>query len=82
MGHIISGYIDGSYHQPDTCNECAQNVTASAKLITELGFIRHIDKSGFLGFFVKSLKYFCFSNHIPVLQRLGTKASNVPKLQQ
>jgi hypothetical protein len=36
MGHIISGYIDDSYLQGDTYNECAQNVTASSKLITEL----------------------------------------------
>ena len=45
MGHIISGYIDDSYLQGDTYNECAENVTASSKLITELGFITHPEKS-------------------------------------
>jgi hypothetical protein len=63
MGHIISGYIDDSYLQGDTYNECAQNVTASSKLITELGFITHPEKSVlipsqvlvFLGFILNSL---------------------------
>ena len=60
---IISGYIDDSYLQGDTYDECTQNVTASSKLITQLGFITHPEKSVtipsqvlvFLGFILNSL---------------------------
>ena len=45
MGHVISGYIDDSYLQRDTYNECTKNITDSSKLITELGFITHPEKS-------------------------------------
>ena len=63
MGHIISGYIDDSYLQGDTYHECANNVSDSSKLITELGFIAHPEKSVtvpsqvlvFLGFILNSI---------------------------
>ncbi len=63
MGHIISGYIDDSYLQGDTYDECAQNVQDSSKLLTDLGFLTHPDKSVliptqvlvFLGFILNSL---------------------------
>ena len=45
MGHVISGYIDDSYLQGDTYDECAQNVQASSQLLTELGFLTHPGKS-------------------------------------
>ena len=63
MGHIISGYIDDSYLQGGTYDECAKNVSARSTLITELGFLTHPDKSVttprqilvFLGFILNSL---------------------------
>ena len=63
MGHIISGYIDDSYLLGGTYDECATNVSVSSKLITELGFLTHPDKSVttpsqilvFLGFILNSL---------------------------
>ena len=45
MGHVISDYIDDSYLQGDTYNESTKNITDSSKLITELGFIAHPEKS-------------------------------------
>jgi hypothetical protein len=67
MGHIISGYIDDSYLQGDTHNECAQNVTASSKLITELGFITHPEKSVLIssqvfGVYIKLFNHDCVTN--------------------
>ena len=63
MGHLISGYIDDSYLQGDTYIECAHNITDTSKLMTELGFITHPDKSVtiptqvlvFLGFILNSI---------------------------
>lgn len=62
MGHVISGYIDDSYLQGDTSDECAQNVADTSTLISELGFISHPEKSVttpsqtlvFLGFILNS----------------------------
>ncbi len=45
MGHIISGYIDDSYLQRGMYDECAQNVQDSSKLLTDLEFLTHPDKS-------------------------------------
>ena len=63
-GHFISGYIDDSYLQGDTVEECQQNRTDTACLFTRLGFHIHSTKSvlipshilTFLGFILNSLK--------------------------
>ena len=48
MGHLNSGYIDDSYLQGDTFNECSSNVTATADMMTSRGFTLHPDKSVFI----------------------------------
>ena len=48
MGHLNSGYIDDSYLQGDTFNECSSNVTATANMMTSRGFTLHPDKSVFI----------------------------------
>ena len=47
MGHISSAYIDDSYLQGDTYDECRRNVIDTATLFTKLGFCVHPDKSVF-----------------------------------
>ena len=42
------GYIDDSYLQGDTRNECRRNIVSTATLFTELGFSIHPSKSVFL----------------------------------
>ena len=44
-GHIIAGYTDDNYNQGDTYEECLNTVLATVKLMTELGFCVHPDKS-------------------------------------
>lgn len=50
MGHvnIPVGYIDDSLLVGDTFEECKQNVHDTVKLVTDLGFIVHEDKSVFV----------------------------------
>jgi hypothetical protein len=63
MGHLVSGYIDDSYLQGGTFEECDKNIKATATLITNLGFMLHPDKSFlrptqkliFLGFILNSI---------------------------
>jgi len=42
------GYIDDSYLQGDTRDECRLNIVSTARLFTELGFYIHPNKSVFL----------------------------------
>jgi len=65
-GHLSSGYINDSYLQGDTVEECQQNITDTACLFRRLGF--HIDPTKsvltpplphiltFLGFNLNSLE--------------------------
>ena len=63
-GHLSSGYIDDSYLQGDTVEECQQNITDTACLFSRLGFHIHPTKSvltpshilTFLGFILNSLQ--------------------------
>lgn len=64
QGHISMGYIDDSYLQGDTRDECRCNIVSTATLFTELGFYIHPNKSvfvptqtlTFLGFILDSVK--------------------------
>jgi len=64
QGHISIGYIDDSYLQGDTRDECRCNMVSTATLFTELGFYIHPNKSvfmpthtlTFLGFILDSVK--------------------------
>ena len=63
-GHLSSGYIDDSYLQGDTVEECQENITDTACLFSWLGFYIHPTKSvftpshilTFLGFILNSLE--------------------------
>jgi hypothetical protein len=63
MGHLNSGYIDDSYLQGDSVEECNTNITATASLMNTVGFFLHPDKSVlsptqnlvFLGFLLNSI---------------------------
>ena len=46
-GHLNVGYIDDSYLQGDTFEECKHNVRDSASLFEKLGFLPHPEKSVF-----------------------------------
>lgn len=48
MGHVNIGYIDDSLLIGDTFEECKHNVQDTVKLVTDLGFIVHEDKSVFV----------------------------------
>jgi len=64
QGHLNVGYIDDSYLQGDTIQECQTNVTDTCCLFTKLGFIIHPVKSVlqpvqtlvFLGFVLNSVR--------------------------
>ena len=45
LGHNCIGYIDDSFLQGDTFDECTNNIKASLELIMSLGFIVHPNKS-------------------------------------
>jgi hypothetical protein len=45
MGHINSGYIDDSYLQGDSVEECNANIVATGSLMNTVGFLVHPDKS-------------------------------------
>ena len=63
-GHLSSGYIDDSYLQGDTVEECQQNITDTACLFSRLGLHIHPTKSvltpsnilTFLDFILNSLE--------------------------
>ena len=63
LGHLCFGYIDDTYLQGDTSNECSRTVDATVDLFSKVGFITHPDKSVliptqklvFLGFILDSL---------------------------
>lgn len=63
LGHENVGYIDDSYLQGDTFNECTSNVRDTEQLFTNLGFLVHEKKSVktpsqeivFLGFVLNSV---------------------------
>ena len=62
-GHLNVGYIDDSYLQGDTFEECKHNVRDSVSLFEKLGFLPHLKKSVFeptqkiifLGFVINSV---------------------------
>ena len=64
MGHLSVAYIDDSYLQGTTYDECLQNLIDTIKLFHSLGFIVHPSKSvfkpeqrvTFLGFVLDSVK--------------------------
>ena len=64
QGHISMGYIDDSYLQGDTRDECKLNIVSTVNLFAELGFYIHPNKSvflptqtlTFLGFILDSVK--------------------------
>ena len=47
-GHVSLGYIDDSYLQGDTYQECLANIVATVKLFHSLGFVVHPEKSTFI----------------------------------
>ena len=63
LGHFCFGYIDDTYLQGDTSNECSRTVDATVDLFSKVGLITHPDKSVlkptqklvFLGFILDSL---------------------------
>ena len=63
LGHLCFGYIDDTYLQGDTSNECSRTVDATVDVFSKVGFITHPDKSVliptqklvFLGFILDSL---------------------------
>ena len=63
-GHQIMGYLDDTFLIGDSFNESKNSVLASGKLITNLGFFIHLEKSKlfpfqvieFLGFIINSKK--------------------------
>ena len=64
LGHLSVAYIDDSYLQGATYDECLQNLIDTKKIFDSLGFIVHPSKSvfkpeqrvAFLGFVLDSLK--------------------------
>ena len=60
-GHIFVAYIDDSYLQGSTYNECKKNIDETKQLLTSLGFVINTEKSvltpcqslKFLGFIIK-----------------------------
>lgn len=44
-GYILAGYIDDNYIQGDNCQECLSTVLETVKLVAELGFCVHPEKS-------------------------------------
>ena len=64
-GHVTVGYIDDSYLQGDTYEECNQNVQDTVNLFGKLGFLPHPEKSvfeptqkiTFLGFVINNNHY-------------------------
>ena len=47
-GHLSSGYIDDSYLQGDTFEECRVNMIDTTTMFMQLGFFVHPDKSVFV----------------------------------
>ena len=45
QGHQSIGYIDDSFLQGDTLDDCRSNVLATSKLFSDLGFVIHPEKS-------------------------------------
>ena len=64
LGHVNVGYIDDSLLLGDTFEECESNINDTVKLVSDLGFIVHKEKSilvpskklQFLGFVIDSEK--------------------------
>ena len=81
MGYLNSGYIDDSYLQGNTVNNCCANVQDTAKLMSDVGFLLHPDKSvftptqnlTFLGFLVDSVRVIA----APLQKRLGKLSSGI-----
>ena len=48
LGHINSGHLDDIYLQGDSFKECLNNIYESAKVLDNLGFTIHMEKSIFI----------------------------------
>ena len=78
-GHLSSGYIDDSYLQGDTVEECQQNITETASLFSRLEFHIHPTKSvlipthilTFLGFILNSLEMTVFPTQEKIQKTIG-----------
>ena len=63
QGLLSVVYVDDTYLQGDTYDECLHNVTSTLRLLRSLGFTIHFDKSRltpvqkieFLGFLIDSM---------------------------
>lgn len=88
-GHISSGYIDDSYLQGDTYQECLDNVVDTVKLFHSLGFVVHPEKSvfiptqqiTFLGFILdsKTMEIHLTQEKITKLKNACLEILNTPK---
>ena len=48
LGHLLSGYIDDSWLMGTVWDDCAKNVVDTVKLLDNLGFVVHPEKSVFI----------------------------------
>ncbi len=84
MGHLNSGYIDDSYLQGDSFGECTSNVTATAHMMSHVGFTLHPEKSvfiptqAFLGFILNSIDM----SVSPTPERISKTISSCNRLLQ
>ena len=91
LGHLNASYIDDSYLQGDTIQECIDNVSKTDNLLTQAGFVTHPDKSvheptqriTFLGFVLDSIKMrvTITAKRITDLKQLCVHALSIPSLQ-
>jgi len=58
-GHLSSGYIDDSYLQGDTFEECRVNVIDTTTMFMQLGFFVHPDKIGIRTNSEAHVSWFC-----------------------
>lgn len=86
QGFISVGYIDDSYLQADSIEECKQNINATVELFRELGFFIHPRKSNFtptqrlifLGFIIDSEKMII----VPTPEKIEKTVSACEKLMR
>ena len=44
-GHLFFGYIDDTYLQGETANDCSKTIDATVAVFKKVGFIKNPDKS-------------------------------------
>ncbi len=75
QGHESSGYIDNSYLQGDTNEECTHNVIDTVSTFDTIGFVTHPNKSVFTP--TQELIFLGFLlNSITMTVRLGPEQAN------